>query len=213
VDYAEGIRLTDPRRMAVYFAKYGTAGRKDYQHHVPRELLTSALICDECGREYPEDRDERPDCGCLDAELIDTGGGPGRFWGYRGLRPILAIRQVSPAVGIAAGRVLRRWYRAKRLTKQITVQRVERATGRIRHRRCHKRKQLLAHNRGFVIVNDGPTMASQLARYLNALTEPPHQTPHPHPAKLPGKLFVKGRRVQFGAGRSPGKGSPNFTCP
>ena len=26
VDYAEGIRLTDPRRMAVYFAKYGTAG-------------------------------------------------------------------------------------------------------------------------------------------------------------------------------------------
>jgi hypothetical protein len=169
VDYAEGIRLTDPRRMAVYFAKYGTAGRKDYQHHVPREWLTSALICDECGREYPEDRDECPDCGCLDAELIDTGGGPGRFWGYRGLRPILAIRQVAPAVGIAAGRVLRRWYRAKRLTKQITVQRVERTTGRIQYRRCRKRKQLLAHNRGFVIVNDGPAMASQLARYLNAL--------------------------------------------
>jgi hypothetical protein len=40
VDYAEGIRLNDPRRMAVYFAKYGTTGRKDYQHHVPREWLT-----------------------------------------------------------------------------------------------------------------------------------------------------------------------------
>jgi hypothetical protein len=155
--------------MAVYFAKYGTAGRKDYQHHVPREWITSVLICDECGREYPEDRDECPDCGCLDAELLDTGGGPGRFWGYRGLRPVLAIRQVSPAVGVAAGRVLRRWYRAKRLTKQITVQRVERATGCIRYRRCRKRKQLLAHNRGFVVVNDGPAVASQLARYLNAL--------------------------------------------
>ena len=25
-DYAEGIKLTDPRRMALYFAKYGAAG-------------------------------------------------------------------------------------------------------------------------------------------------------------------------------------------
>jgi hypothetical protein len=32
--------------------------------------------------------------------LIDNGG-PGRFRGYRGLRPVLAIRQVTPAVGIA----------------------------------------------------------------------------------------------------------------
>jgi hypothetical protein len=145
------------------------AGRKDYQHHVPPEWLTSVLFCDECGREYPEDRDECPDCGCLDAELLDTGGGPGRFWGYRGLRPVLAIRQVSPAVGIAAGRVLRRWYHAKRLTKRITVQRVDRATGRIHYRRCRKRKQLLIHNRGFIIVNDGPAVASQLAKYLNGV--------------------------------------------
>lgn len=28
VDYAEGIKLTDPRRMAIYFAKYGTAGAR-----------------------------------------------------------------------------------------------------------------------------------------------------------------------------------------
>jgi hypothetical protein len=49
VHYAEGIRLTDPRGMAVYFAKYGATGRKEYQHHVPRE--------------YPEDGDECLDCG------------------------------------------------------------------------------------------------------------------------------------------------------
>ncbi|MDQ3765051.1 MAG: hypothetical protein M3460_27155 [Actinomycetota bacterium] len=30
VDYAEGIRLTNPRRMAVCFAKYGITGDKDY---------------------------------------------------------------------------------------------------------------------------------------------------------------------------------------
>ena len=43
--------------------------------------------------------------------------------------------------GASNRRVLRRWYRAKRLTKQITVQRVERATGRVGYRRCRKRKQ------------------------------------------------------------------------
>jgi hypothetical protein len=37
------------------------------------EWLTSAVLCDDCGREYPEGRDERPECGCLDAELVDTG--------------------------------------------------------------------------------------------------------------------------------------------
>src|SRR5437868_4405339 len=169
VDYAEGIRLTDPRRMAVYFAKYGTAGSKDYQHHVPREWLTSVLICDDCGCEYSEDRDECPDCGCLDAELVDAGGGPGRFWGYRGLRPVLAIRQVTPTVGIAAGRILRRWYRARGLTKQVLRPRLDQVTGRVVYRRSTVRKRLFCNNRGFIIVNDGPALASQLARYLLGL--------------------------------------------
>jgi ribosomal protein S17 len=70
-------------------------------------------------------------------------------------------------VGIATGRVLRRWYHAKGLTKEITVMRVERSTGRIYYRRSRKRKRLLAHNRGFVTVNDGPAFASQLARHLS----------------------------------------------
>jgi len=171
VDYAEGIRLTDPRRMAVYFAKYGTAGAKDYQHRVPTEWLTAILVCDDCGTEYNADLDQCPDCGSLDAELRDTGGGPGRYWGYRGLQPVLAIRQVTPAVGIHAGRLLRRWYRAKGLTKEITVERVEQATGRIYTRRSRVRRRLFAHNRGFAIVNDGPAFASQLARYLAGLPD------------------------------------------
>ncbi|MGH3900135.1 MAG: rolling circle replication-associated protein, partial [Pseudonocardiaceae bacterium] len=114
VDYAEGIKGTDPRRMAVYFAKYGTAGGKEYQHHVPTEWITSYLVCEDCGRDYDQAWDECPDCGCPEAELVEEGSA-GRFWGYRGLRPVLAVRQVSPQAGIAAGRVLRRWYRAKGL--------------------------------------------------------------------------------------------------
>lgn len=166
VDYAEGIKLTDPRRMAVYFAKYGTAGTKEYQHRVPREWLSGLLVCDDCAAEYEADLDECPTCGGLDAALVDAGAGPGRFWGYRGLRPVLAVRQVTPAIGIHAGRVMRRWYRSKRLTKQITVERVERSTGRIYARHSRVRKRLFVHNRGFATVNDGPAFASQLARYL-----------------------------------------------
>jgi len=169
VDYAEGIKLTDPRRMAVYFAKYGTAGAKDYQHRVPTEWLTSVLVCDECGTDYDQALDECPDCGSLDAELVDTGGGPGRYWGYRGLTPVLATRQVAPEVGIQAGRVLRRWYRAKGLACKITVPRVEQATGRITYRRTTIRRKLFVHGRGFICVNDGPAFASQLARYLSGL--------------------------------------------
>ncbi|WP_300008181.1 hypothetical protein [Pseudonocardia sp.] len=170
VDYAEGIKLTDPRRMAVYFAKYGTSGGKEYQHRVPAEWCSAVLVCDDCGVEYDADSDECPDCGGLDAELVDHTSGPGRFWGYRGLRPVLAVRQVTPAIGIQAGRVLRRWYRSKRLTRQITVERVEQSTGRVYTRRTRVRKRLFAHNRGFACVNDGPAYASQLARYLVDLT-------------------------------------------
>ncbi|MGH3826911.1 MAG: hypothetical protein ACRDQX_07030, partial [Pseudonocardiaceae bacterium] len=86
------------------------------------------------------------------------------------LRAVIAIRQVTPEVGIAAGRVLRRWYRAKGHIREITVARVERATGRVRYRRSRKRKELFTRNTGFVVVNDGPAMASQLARYLTGLS-------------------------------------------
>jgi hypothetical protein len=164
-----GIKLTDPRRMAVYFAKYGTGGRKDYQHRVPPEWLSITLVCEDCGAEYHADRDECPDCGCLDAELVETGTGPGRFWGYRALTPVLAARQVTPDIGIAAGRVLRRWYRAKGLTKTVLVERVEQATGRVRVRRTRKRRRLFVHGRGFACVNDGPAFTSRLARHLVAL--------------------------------------------
>jgi hypothetical protein len=150
----------------VYFAKYGTTGSNEYQHQVPSEWITSYLVGEDCGREYDQARDECPDCGCLEAQLVDTGSA-GRFWGYRGLRPVLASRQVTPAVWIAAGRVLRRWYRSKGLTKQVTVQRVEQSTGRVRYRRSRGANGSWSTT-GFIVVNDGPAVASQLAKYLNA---------------------------------------------
>lgn len=37
VDYAEGLRMKDPKRVAVYFTKHGTFADKEYQHIVPSE--------------------------------------------------------------------------------------------------------------------------------------------------------------------------------
>jgi hypothetical protein len=45
------------------------------------------------------------------------------------MKPVLAIRQVSPQIGIAAGRILRRRYWAKRLTKRVTRPRTEQGAG------------------------------------------------------------------------------------
>ena len=37
LDYAEGLRATDPRRVAAYFTKHGLMAAKEYQHEVPAE--------------------------------------------------------------------------------------------------------------------------------------------------------------------------------
>ena len=169
VDYAEGIKLTDRRRMAVYFAKYGTGSAKDYQHRVPAEWLDSYLVCEDCGTDYDSDRDECPECGSLDAQLIGTGGA-GRFWGYRGLRPVLATREVTPEVGILAGRVLRRWYKAKGLITKVRRPHVDHTAGRVTYRKTTTRKQLFRANRGFATMNDNPATAAQLGSFPQRCT-------------------------------------------
>lgn len=165
VDYAQGISLTDPRRMAVYFTKYGSGGSKEYQNRVPHQWLDAVATCLDCDHQYDADLHECPDCGHPEAE-IDYHGSAGRFWGVRGLRSAVAVRHVSPDTGIAAGRIARRWYAAKGLTKQTSRPRTDQATGRTRYRRTTVRKSLFAGNRGFLTVNDGPGFASQLGRYL-----------------------------------------------
>ena len=70
-------------------------------------------------------------------------------------------------------RILRRWYAAKGLTKRVRRPRLDQVTGRIPtaspYRIVTVRKRLFRYNRGFVTVNDGPTMAFQLACYLIGL--------------------------------------------
>jgi hypothetical protein len=138
IDYAEGLRAQDPRRLAVYFSKHGLQASKEYQHDVP-----------EAWRQL--------------------GSGPGRFWGYWGLAPVTAAAHVNPEVGIAAGRVLRRFSRSKQMFQTRSVQRIDRKTGRIYYRKSRFRVARLANGRGWLSVNDGPAFASQMSRYLSTV--------------------------------------------
>ena len=158
VDYAQGIKLVDPRRMAVYFAKYG-AGRDGQGVPAPGPARVADDRRSSARSAGPTTTRTSTSVRTAAARTpsVTEEGSVGRFWGYRGLHRELAIRQVTPEVGIAAGRIARRWYRAKGLTKTVTVQRVEQATGRVPHRRSTVRKRLFSHGRGFLCVNDGPT--------------------------------------------------------
>lgn len=94
VGYAEGVgaKLTDPRRMAAYFAKYVIAGGKEYQHRVSREWRSADLVCDDSSAATPTSTSARPTAAAStpsSSTLAPARLGSGL---YRGLRPVLAIR-------------------------------------------------------------------------------------------------------------------------
>jgi hypothetical protein len=160
VDYREGERMRDPRRLAVYFTKHGSFSAKEYQHQVPEPWQA-------------------------------PGSGPGRFWGYWGLDKATAGVELHPAAAVWAGRLLRRYARAQRVTQLRTVRRTaggepvatDRVIGlagaqyaaptRTRYRRVRRRVVRLPAGRGFLCVNDGPGLASALARAMAPAAGPP----------------------------------------
>lgn len=114
------------------------------------------------GRLITFDR-HRVECQVVVDELAEEGEPDGQA---SGLTRCLVIRQVTPDIGIAAGRIARSWYRAKGLTKAITVERVDQATGRVTYRRSTVRRKLFAHARGFICLNDGAAFAAHLGLFL-----------------------------------------------
>lgn len=154
VDYREGERMRDPRRLAIYFTKHGSFSAKEYQHRVPEAW-------------------QRP------------GAGPGRFWGYWGLESAAQGVELDPAAAVWAARILRRYARAQGVTQQRTVRRTRGGVPvaadvvvglagvqyaqptRTRYRTVRRRVKRLSTGTGFLCVNDGPGLASSLARWLN----------------------------------------------
>jgi hypothetical protein len=152
VDYAEGLRYRDPKRLSVYFGKHGAARSKEYQNIVP-------------------------------APWRAPGRGPGRFWGYWGLKRAAADVELGRDDYYLAMRILRRysshvqvwdrergrmvWTRAMQPAKQRWKD-VDRETGEViwRKRRRRRRARRFDHDVGFVLVNNGASVARQLARAL-----------------------------------------------
>jgi hypothetical protein len=152
VDYVEALKCTDPKRLAVYFGKHGQYRTKEYQHVVP-----------EAWRE--------------------PGKGPGRFWGYWGLKPLAAAVELTGDDYVLAARIMRRWSEHVRVWDKDTGRwRYVRAmapakaswrdadplTGEVvwRKRRRRARVRRFTSGSGFLVVNDGPALARQLARAI-----------------------------------------------
>jgi hypothetical protein len=154
IDFAAGLRASDPKRLSVYFAKHGGAGgSKEYQHEVP-------------------------------AEWLGDGDGPGRFWGFRHLAPVVATAEIPPADWYAMRRTVRRWsqresyYRqgSKWPSKVELRTRVVRSrpplldlvTGEVttkRKRPVNRRHRYMAGaGGGFVMPNNAPALLSKIAR-------------------------------------------------
>jgi hypothetical protein len=122
VDYAEGSKLIGPRRMAVYFAKYGTAGGKEYQHTSPIRVDHQLP-----GVKTAAGSTTRP---AMDAR---TGAAP-RLSSSTSAAPAASGVTAVCARCSPAARSPRLWG-----------------------------SPLLVHHRRFIVVNDGPAGASQLA--------------------------------------------------
>jgi hypothetical protein len=152
VDFVEAHKCTDPKRLAVYFGKHGQYRSKEYQHIVP-------------------------------AAWQAPGKGPGRFWGYWGLKPLAVAVELSGNDYILAARIVRRWSSRTRVwdrkacdwkyVRTMTPAKprwrdVDRETGEVvwRKRRRRVRVRRFASGSGFVVVNDAPALARQLARAI-----------------------------------------------
>jgi hypothetical protein len=155
VDYAEGLRATDPLRAAAYFLGHNSAGGKEYQHRVP--------------------------------EAWQETGGPGRYWGYWGMRKAEARVEVDAADGVMAARLVRRHAHAQRVRVQrrrprgggwsvrsaypevVGLAGAEMLAGRRaeRRRKTGMRQERLRNGRGWSVVNDGASFGADIARYLD----------------------------------------------
>lgn len=138
VSAAEGMRARDPKRLAIYFLKESGAG-------------------DDSSKAYQND-----------APAAWAGQSVGRFWGVAGIEYQLRNVDLDPQLAARVWRVLRHVRRAKGVTREVRVPRVNHKTGEVRYRKV-RRRAAAGGTAGWVAVNDGAAVASQLARFLSSL--------------------------------------------
>jgi hypothetical protein len=150
VDYAEGTRYADPRRLARYFSGHSLkhADGKEYQHVVPESWRT-------------------------------PGDGPGRWWGYRGLSVVRSTVELDLRAFLTVRRTLRRLTASQRYCRAEVVDRVDTRTGVVRRRRVTRRAGERFTSPGLVggwlLCNDAPSVVAALSRLpALAVSVPPN---------------------------------------
>jgi hypothetical protein len=155
VDYAEGMRSADPKRLAIYFSKHGAYRAKDRQNTPPREWLDTG---ESVGRFWGYWGLQRATV-YVELEPADY------------LMAVRTLRRYARAQGVTR-QVLApraRGGRARPTDRTVTglagAQLLD--AHRVKRRTVRRRARYLHRGAGFVCVNDGPGLAAVLSRVLN----------------------------------------------
>jgi len=151
VDLGRTAKMSDPKRCAIYFLKHGSKSLDDKEY---QHIVPTAWR--------------------------EPGAGPGRFWGFWGMKVATVAVELDMGDWITARRVLRRVAAARaRATKYSRAYASSVAAGRgsaeairagVRSARGRKLRTLGAGGQlsgGWVVVNDGVALAGVLARAVN----------------------------------------------
>lgn len=202
VDFAEGVRASDPQRLATYFLKEsaGSTG-KQYQNSVPWAWCVGGMDYS-TGEQGPQPRTRVPRASV------------GRFWGRSaGLEKVLASASVEPDAAVRLWRSMQKaqwgrrcaWVSDQHGVIRTGVQDGVKKPGRVIRRypvtivslakdhafseteyvrrRPVNRVRASSANAGWIGVNNGPKFALDLARFL---TGEPNIPRPPVPAAVPG---------------------------
>jgi hypothetical protein len=154
VDWVEGLKSTDPKRVAVYFSKHGAFAAKEYQNCVPEDWQQPGKGP---GRFW----------GRWGLELARVGV---RVSPEDGIRVGRLLRRWAHAQGTTRQAVVRRTRGGAAVSAYAEVVGLAGAevleTRKVRYRHSRMRVNRLPANRGWVSVNDGAAFASQIARAL-----------------------------------------------
>jgi hypothetical protein len=156
VDWAEGLKSTDPKRVADYFAKHGSFSAKEYQNCVPQEWRKPGRGPGRFWGVWGL-KPARVGVRVSQSDGVKLGRLLRRWARAQGVTRQATVRRVrggdarsaySDVIGLAGAIVLR--------------------SRRVRYRHSRVRAKRLPTNRGWVSCNDGAAFASQIARWLTS---------------------------------------------
>lgn len=156
VDFAEGLRARDPKRLAVYFLKESLGGEgKAYQNESPPEWDGESV-----GRFWGYRRMEK-------AVVVVPVDGQIKVQALRVIRRFQKSAGTTEIVRTLDGRSHEK---RVRVTREKTVQRIDYASGVVQLRKIRRPARLIGAA-GWVAVNNGATFGARLGTWASTLSD------------------------------------------